>query len=98
MIPQGTSRLINLPKAISVIETNGAPALVSVLENGANTFVVVVNKNHLASINLTVAGDETLKKVLKDGTIVPASAYENSIELDPGDAAIYMFSTEKSKN
>ena len=55
MIPQGTSRLIHLPKAISVIETNGAPALVSVLENGANTFVVVVNKNHLASINLTVA-------------------------------------------
>ncbi len=98
MIPQGTSRLVHLPKAISVIETNGAPALVSVLENGANTFVVIVNKNHLASINLTVAGDETLKKVLKDGTIVPASAYESSIELDPGDAAIYMFSTEKSKD
>jgi len=49
-------------------------------------------------MNLIVAGDETLKKVLKDGTIVSASTYESSIELDPGDAAIYMFSTEKSKN
>jgi len=97
MIPQGTSRLIHLPKAISVLDTNGAPALVSVLENGTNTFVVIVNKNHLASINLTVAGDETLKKVLKDGTIVPASVYESSIELDPGDAAIYMFPTENVK-
>ena len=95
MIPQGTSRLIHLPKAISVLETNGAPALVSVLENGANTFVVIVNKNHMVSINLTVAGDETLKKVLKDGTIVPASAYESTMELDPGDAAIYMFPTQK---
>ncbi|MCX6219749.1 MAG: hypothetical protein NTZ69_02025 [Bacteroidia bacterium] len=78
-----------------MIETNGAPALVSVLENGANTFVVVVNKNHLASINLTVAGDETLKKVLKDGTIVPAGAYETTMELDAGDASIFMFPTSK---
>ena len=96
-IPLGTARLINLPKAIRVLETNGAPALVSVLENGPNTFVVIVNKDFLNSINLTVAGDETLKKVLKDGTIVPAAAYESSMELDPGDAGIYMFPTSKSK-
>ena len=37
------------------------------------------------------AQGETVKKVLKDGTIVPASVYENSLELDPGDAAIYTF-------
>jgi len=97
MIPKGTSRLINLPKAIRVLETNGAPALVSVLENGANTYVVVVNKDFLNPMNLIVAGDETLKKVLKDGTIVPASTYESSIELDPGDAAIYMFPTDNVK-
>ena len=96
-IPLGTARLINLPKAISVLETNGAPALVSVLENGASTFVVIVNKDFLNSINLTVAGEESLKKVLKDGTIVPASAYATSQELDPGDAAIFMFPTEKGK-
>lgn len=94
-IPQGTARLISLPKTISVLETNGAPALVSVLENGANTYVVIVNKDFLNSINLTVAGDKTLQKVLKDGTMVPASTYENSMELDPGDASIFMFPTEK---
>ena len=97
MIPLGTSRLINLPKAISVLETNGAPALVSVLENGPNSFVVVVNKSHLASLNLTVAGDDRLKKVLKDGTIVPANAYESTMELDAGDASIFMFPTERNK-
>lgn len=95
MIPVGTSRLINLPSAINVLDTNGAQALVSVLENGPNAIAVNLNKNHLTSINLTVAGDESLKKVLKDGTIVPASAYESLMELDPGDISVFMFETEK---
>jgi len=94
-IPEGTIRLTSLPKAIKVLDTNGAPALVSVLENGENSFLVVVNKDFLNSLNLTVYGDESVKKVLKDGSIVPASAYESSMELDPGDAAIFMFPTEK---
>lgn len=93
-IPVGTVRLTSLPKVVKMLDTNGAPALISVLEKGENSFLVVVNKDFLNSINLTVFGDESLKKVLKDGTVVPASAYESSIELDPGDAAIYMFQTE----
>jgi len=96
-IPKGTSRLINLPKAITVLETNGAPVLVSVLENGPNTYVVIVNKDFLNSVNLIVAGDNSLKKVLKDGTVVPAARYENSQELDPGDAAVFMYPTEQIK-
>jgi hypothetical protein len=93
-IPLGTLRLTSLPKAVKVLDTNGAPAIVSVLEKGENSFLMVVNKDFLNSINLTVFGDESLKKVLKDGTVVPASAYESTLELDPGDAAIYMFLTE----
>lgn len=92
-IPGGTIRLTSLPKAIKVLDTNGAPAIVSVLEKGENCFLVVVNKDFLKSINLTVFGSESLKKVLKDGTVVPASAYESSMELDPGDVAVFMFPT-----
>ncbi len=95
MIPSGTIRLTALPDAIKVLETNGAPALVSLLERGDNYYLVVVNKDFLNSINLTLYGDESVKKILKDGTIVPASVYENSMELDPGDAAIYMFLKSK---
>ena len=95
MIPSGTIRLTKLPEAIKVLETNGAPALVSLLEKGDNYFLVVVNKDFTNSINLVFYGDDTVKKVLKDGTLVPASAYENSLELDPGDAAIYTFPKEK---
>jgi hypothetical protein len=92
-IPGGTIRLTSLPKAIKVLDTNGAAAIVSVLEKGENCFLVVVNKDFLSSINLTLFGDESLKKVLKDGTIVPAAAYESSMELDPGDVAVFMFPT-----
>jgi hypothetical protein len=90
-IPAGTIRLTSLPKAIKVLDTNGAPAIVSVLQNGENAFLVVVNKDFLNSINLTVFGNDSLKKISKDGTIVPASAYESSLELEPGDVAVYMF-------
>jgi hypothetical protein len=95
MIPEGTIRLVNLPKEIKVLDTNGAPALVSVLENGPNTYVVIVNKDYYNSINLTVVGDETVQKVLKDGSIVAANAYESSMELDPGDISIFTFPTKK---
>jgi hypothetical protein len=94
-IPIGTIRLTSLPSVIRVLDSNGAPILVSVLENGANSFLVVVNKNFLNSINLTVYGDESVKRVLKDGTIVPASVYDSSMEVDAGDAAIFMFPTLK---
>jgi len=94
-IPAGTVRLTRLPEHIKVLETNKAPALVSVLENGENSFVVIVNTDHLNPMNLTVFGDETLKKVCKNGTVVPASTYDSTMEVDPGDLAIYMFPTNK---
>jgi len=91
MIPVGTIRLTTLPEQVKVLESNGAPILVSLLEKGDNNYLVVVNKDYVNSINFTFSGDETVRKVLKDGTTVPASAYEAAQELDPGDAAIYMF-------
>jgi hypothetical protein len=94
-IPNGTVRLTSLPDAVKVLETNGKPAIVALLENGDNYILVVINKDFLNGMDLTFYGNETVKKVLKDGTIVPASVYENSLELDPGDAAIYTFPITK---
>ena len=97
MIPPGTVRLTKLPEAIKVLDSNGAPVLVSLLEKGDNNYLVVVNKDFLNSINLTFCGDETVKKILKDGTVVPASSYDVSLELEPGDAAIYSFPSKPTK-
>lgn len=88
--PKGTRRFSKLPDGIKILDSNGAEAVVSTLENGANTFVVVVNSNFKKSMNLTILGDDKLKKVLKDGTVVPANLYTSTMEVEPGDAAIYM--------
>ncbi len=97
MIPPGTIRLTKLPKEIKVLDAHGAPLLVSLLEKEDNYFLVVVNKDFLNSIQLTFYGDETVEKVQKDGTTVPASVYDTTMELEPGDAAIYTFPKEATK-
>ena len=43
------------------------------------------------SMKLTLLGDSNLKRILKDGSIVPASVYETTIDLAAGDIAVYMF-------
>lgn len=93
-IPSGTVRLTSLPNPIKVLDSGDEPILVSLLENEGNRFLVIVNKNHLKSIRLTIFTDDTVQKVLKDGTLVAASAYDNALELDAGDVAIYMFPTK----
>jgi len=95
VIPRGTSRLTSLPAAIKVFETEGAGALVSTLENGEDTFFVIVNRDLEKPMPFIIYGDETLKKVLKEGTIVNAGIYDRKTELEPGDIAVYMFSTKK---
>lgn len=96
-IPDGTTRLTSLPEAIKVFDTHGAPALVSVLKKAENSFFVIVNKDFQNNMKYTIYGNEKLKRVLKDGTIVPASFYEPSMELDPGDMAVYMFPSDDNQ-
>ncbi len=95
VIPKGTSQLTSLPSAIKVFETEGSGAVVSILENGANTFFMVVNRDLNKNLPIIIQGDESLKKVLKDGSTVKASVYSNTTEIEPGDVAIYMFPTKK---
>lgn len=95
VIPKATSRLKKLPKPFSIIDTGGAGALVSELENGENRFLVILNKSLTNRIRLLTIADESVKKVLKDGSIFPASLYSNITEIEPGDIAVFMFPTIK---
>ena len=90
-IPIGTRRLKKLPSPIKVLKTEGTGAVVSLLEKGRNTFLVIVNRDFKSPMELTIGCDLTVKKILKDGTSVPARAYINSMKIDPGDVAIYMW-------
>lgn len=97
VIPRGTTRLSVLPWAIKVFETVGSGALVSTLENGENTFFVIVNRDLEKNLSVIIYGDELLKRVLKDGSIVKAGIYDSKTEIEPGDVAIYMFPTKKGE-
>jgi len=69
-IPKGTIRLTGLPKPVKVLDTREAPTLFSVLQKEEKSFLVIVNKDFLNNIKFTIYGDETLQRVLKDGTIM----------------------------
>lgn len=90
-IPSGTMRLTTLPEPLKLIETGGKSALVSVLENGNQRFIVMVNMDYKEKMSLTLMGNDSLKRVLKDGTIVPASVYANTIEVEAGDMVVYTY-------
>ena len=98
-IPNETQRLSKLPDPIKLLETVGEGAVVSVLENGKNTFLVIVNRDFMNAMKLIISTDDSVKKVLKDGSLIPAADYANATEVEPGDVAIYMFPTAaKMKN
>lgn len=89
-IPDGTKRLASgLPKPIKLIETQGLGAVVSVLENGDDNFLVIVNRDMVNTMKLTVKCTADVEKVLKDGILVPAAAYMDTIVVEPGDVQIY---------
>jgi hypothetical protein len=90
-IPLGTNRLSSLPFPLKVLATEGKTALVSFLENGGKRFIVIVNTDYREKMSLTLSGDSSLKRVLKDGSIVPATAYANTFDLDAGDVVIYSY-------
>lgn len=94
-IPNGTKRLSKLPAPVKVLETVGEGAVVSVLENGNNSFLVIVNRDFKQSMKLILEVDDSVKKVQKDGTLIAANEYTSASEVEPGDVAIYMFPTEK---
>jgi len=94
-IPDGTQRLEKLPSEIELLETVGKGAIVSVLEKGENRFLAVVNRNFKKNLKLVIYADDSVKKVQKDGTLVPANEYASATEIAPGDIAVYMFPKNK---
>ncbi|MBX2926051.1 MAG: beta-galactosidase [Chitinophagaceae bacterium] len=88
-IPPGTRRIDRLPDPVKVLETSDGGAIVSVLEKANRRFLVIVNRDFQNTMKLTVVTAERVKKVLKDGTLVQADTYTNTMEVDPGDVVIY---------
>jgi len=88
-IPSGARRIDKLPDPVKVLETSDGGAIVSVLEKGKRRFLVIVNRDFQNAMKMTIVTDDTVKRVLKDGTLVSANRYTHTLEVDPGDIIIY---------
>lgn len=89
VIPPGTKRPVHLPSPVKKLNTGSSGAIVSVLEKGRYRFMVVVNRNFTQKMAFNVVCDTGVMKILKDGSAVPAGDYIDTLQIDPGDAAIY---------
>jgi hypothetical protein len=88
-IPLGTKPLRDLPSPVKELKTEGTGAVVSVMKNGENNYLVIVNRDFLKSMKLTIDCDKGVYKINKDGSKVNADVYQRSLEIEPGDIAIY---------
>jgi hypothetical protein len=95
IIPQGTKPLTELPKPFKSLKTEGTGAVVSHLQNGTKSYLVIVNRDFKNPMTLNIECEKNVKKVFRDGTSVPANAYQEKTEVDPGDVAIYSWITDK---
>lgn len=89
-IPQGTVALTELPEQVKALETEGEGAVVSLLQNKEKQFLVIVNRDFKNRMQLHIELVPGVKRIMKDGSIVDASLYSDTMMVDPGDAMIYM--------
>ncbi len=88
-IPEGTRPIDELPNQIKSIETVDGGALVSVLRKERKHFLIIVNRDFLKPMTLNIKTDDTVKKVIKDATLIPVNSTSEKVEIDPGDMAIF---------
>lgn len=88
-IPQGTKRIETLPAPVKVLDTVGDGAVVSLLEKDNRKYLVIVNRDYKNPMRLTFFADDQVKRLLKDGSVVPAKTYANTTEVEAGDMLIY---------
>jgi len=90
VIPRGTKRLTNLPEKVNVLDTHGYGAIVSLIENGDKKYLTIVNRSLKDTMELTFYADPSVKRVLKDGSLVQADTYTATLMISPGDILIYL--------
>lgn len=97
-IPAHTIRLTRLPAKVTRLEITSlidnsqnpeAGAIVSELQNGAHRYLVIVNRDFQSRLSLGLSFDTGVKRVLKDGSLVPSSRYSEDQVIAPGDMLVY---------
>lgn len=87
-IPAGTQRLSKLPEGIKKLSIKGEGAIVSVLEKAGHRFIVIVNRDFINPMKLTIKGSNMLEKLSHDGIILNTGRH-SSFEIEAGGVLVY---------
>lgn len=96
--PVGCTRLSKamLPEGINSVTSDGEGVCVSVLQNGKNLFLMMLNGDIHNTQKVTINKDIAVKRVLMDGTTEADAAGEKTYELTPGHFVLYLVSENET--
>lgn len=80
---------MNLPDHVKKLETTGQGATISLSKKNGDHYPVILNRDFKNSMGLNIELNDSVKGVLKDGSIVNATACTGKLEVDPGDIVVY---------
>ena len=95
--PVGCTRLTKdmLPEGINSVISDGQGVCVSLLKNGKNLFMMVLNGDIHNAQKVTVEKEIAVKRVLMDGTTEAEAAGAKEYELTPGHFVLYLVSEDE---
>ena len=95
--PVGCTRLTKdmLPDGINSVTSDGQGVCVSLLKNGKNLFMMVLNGDIHNAQKVTVKKEIAVKRVLMDGTTEAEAAGSKEYELTPGHFVLYLVSEDE---
>lgn len=87
-IPVGTHRLEQLPIGIKKLNIEGSGAIVSVLQKAGDRYIVIVNRDFIRPMKLTIQGS-SLEKLSKNGAVQYIGTRNSYTEVEPGGIVVY---------
>jgi len=87
-IPEGTTRLENLPDGLKCLDTFGAGGLISCISNADRNFVVFQNTSPISRIAVNMEFDENVNLIRRDGSSVKATNYGPRFAVEAGDIVV----------
>ncbi|MBQ1699323.1 MAG: hypothetical protein II029_02530 [Bacteroidales bacterium] len=88
-VPPGATPLKELPEGIVSLDTHGARALVSLLQKGKKSFLVVVSGSIEEPLTLDISFRKKACEVDREGRYVPVGKHPEQYRIEAGDVRIF---------
>jgi hypothetical protein len=88
-IPEGTTRLSSLPIEIKSFTSSGSGTVVSLLEKGNDTYLLLVNRDVNNISTMKIEPNVPIKQVQKNGLLIDVEAGLQTHSVPPGDVLIF---------